>query len=304
MTSRFLTAFALIGSLICIQNVAYAQSTNSYTLRVLSYNIKAMPAPFAENNNRYERIGEILAERRVASEHPQVVMFQEDFEDRTDRIYRAAGHPYIVKGPKKKSKIFNSGLTILSDYKFLNKQSKTYKKCATWDCFSRKGAVTVLVHPEGMPEPFWIGTTHMQSQSEHDKVREKQLKRLYELLDKDIRYQRNLTILAGDFNFKPHKHRSYWKFMGKGLFDDVGGYCAENQDLCEITIGQNSKTSFSNVYKNTNDRHFLYVPQNGPYKVEVEKFIINMTEEHSHNHYLDGYLSDHWGYEVHYKISW
>ena len=64
-------------------------------------------------------------------------------------------------------------------------------------------------------------------------------------------------------------------------------------------IGTHGQTDWTDVWKSSHDRHFYYQPEGSPLRIEPVRLIRNFTEK-----WHGDFLSDHWGYEVHYRISW
>ncbi|RYZ78817.1 MAG: hypothetical protein EOP06_28365, partial [Proteobacteria bacterium] len=129
-------------------NALKVTGPRSVRIRVLSYNIKGLPAFInpSYDVSRYGDIGKILAARKAKGTAPDIVLLQESFDAPTVDLRRAAKYPYEFAGPSS-TKIINSGLFVLSDFPIVAKSSILYgaNDCGTWDCFASKGAQMVRV---------------------------------------------------------------------------------------------------------------------------------------------------------------
>lgn len=264
-------------------------------LSVLSYNVKAIPV--LTDLDRLAYIGEILQERRARGDEPDVVLLQEAFSKKSRRIRNRAGYPYSLVGDDGHPWFKNaSGLEILSNYPILGSFLLGYEDCAGADCFVRKALMAVELEVPGMPSPIVVLNTHLQAQSDYDEVRGNQIGDLQGFLE-TIGYSRPL-IFGGDFNFKP-RHPSYHQFVQSFPFSEAGRFCLDTPATCRIEVGADGRTNQSDVWVGSHDRQFYYRPSESEVRIEPVRLIRNFTEKR------DGaFLSDHWGYEVHYRILW
>jgi len=268
-------------------------------LKVLTYNIKGLP--LITDLDRLKRIGEILAERRRRGDEPDVVVLQEAFVRKARRVRERAGYPYAIRGPEPGGPFANnSGLELLSNYPIVARVQRTLDDCAFPECFVSKSIVGVTLALPGVPEPVQVFTTHLQADTRNDPVRRNQIDDIAVFLDR-IRFGGLPAIFAGDFNFKP-KHPSYHKFLREMPVADAGYDCLGAPSACEVVVGAGGRTDFRDVWKTANDRQFYYQPPGGPVQIEPIRVIRNFTEPFARGE--DGALSDHWGYEVHYRITW
>ena len=265
-------------------------------LKVLSYNIKGLP--LLTNLDRLKRIGEILAERRRLGDEPDVVVLQEAFARKARRVRKRAGYPYAIRGPIEGGIFDNSsGLEVLSNHPIVARYSRTLNDCAFPECLVAKGIVGVAIELPGVPGPVQVFTTHLQADTRNEHVRRNQIDDVAVFLRR-IPFGQAPAVFAGDFNFKP-RHASYHKFLRELPFADAGHACLGAPEACEVVVGRNGRTDWTDVWKTSNDRQFYYQPAESPVRIEPIRVIRNFTEE------VDGgFLSDHWGYEVHYRIHW
>jgi endonuclease/exonuclease/phosphatase family metal-dependent hydrolase len=291
----------LILSLIFISCSEFAQAeTHKRIIKVLSFNIRGFHWPASKDKGRYKRIGEIIRKKQ-----PDFVLLQEAFINKSVRkINKEAKFKNVIKGPGWKfGKLVGSGLYIFTNHPVQMYRNDGLDFCEIGECLSRKSIIGIRSQISGMPSPIQIINTHLQAQTEYDSIRMNQVeKRVLPFLNEDMSYQSYLNIFGGDFNFKP-KHDSYWLFRNLSPFKDMGEYCINNQTACSIVLGKHPSITMTNVYKNTNDRQFVYNPTNSGYAIKPVKLLISMAE-HFEGGLRDDRLSDHWGYEVHYDISW
>jgi len=267
-------------------------------LKVLSYNVKGLP--WITNLDRLDRIGEILAERRERGDEPDVVLIQEAFVRESRRIRRRAGYPYAVRGPSGDGIFANdSGLEVLSNHPIVARYARKLNDCAFPECLVRKGIVGIELELPGAPGPVQVFTTHLQADTRNEEVRRNQIDDVAVFLRR-IPFGAAPAILAGDFNFKP-RHGSYHKFLREMPFADVGAECLAARDRCEVVLDP-VLTDERDVWKSAHDRHFYYQPADGALRIEPIRVIRNFTEPFPGGEL--GRLSDHWGYEVHYRIRW
>jgi endonuclease/exonuclease/phosphatase family metal-dependent hydrolase len=278
---------------------AAALPANVRELKVLTYNIKGLPV--LTNLDRLKRIGEILAERRRLGDEPDVVVLQEAFVRKARRVRDRAGYPYMIQGPTDGSLFANaSGLEVLSNHPIVERYQRRLHDCAFPECVVSKAIVGVTLGLPGVPYPVDVFTTHLQADTRNDRVRSNQIDDITVFLNR-IRFGRVPAIFAGDFNFKP-RHQSYHKFLREAPFADAGFDCVVAAGSCEIVVDVHGRTDWTDVWKSTNDRQFYYQPVDGPLRIEPIRVIRNFTEPVRGGE--RGSLSDHWGYEVHYRIRW
>jgi endonuclease/exonuclease/phosphatase family metal-dependent hydrolase len=268
-------------------------------LKVLTYNVKGLP--LITDLDRLKRIGEILAARRRVGDEPDVVLLQEAFVRKARHVRKRAGYPYAVRGPDARGIFANaSGLEVLSNHPIVARYERTLNDCAFPECLVAKSIVGVALELPGVPEPIQVFTTHLQADTRNEPVRRNQIDDIAVFLGR-IPFGGLPAIFAADFNFKP-KHPSYHKFLRETPFVDAGLECLGAAGGCEIVVGDDGRTDWTDVWKTSNDRQFYYQPAASPVRIEPIRVIRNFTEPVEGGE--DGFLSDHWGYEVHYRIQW
>jgi endonuclease/exonuclease/phosphatase family metal-dependent hydrolase len=278
---------------------AVASPTRSFELVVLSYNVKSLP--FLRDAGRLRQIGRMLAERRRRGDEPDVVLLQEAFSSDAERIRSRAGYAYQVVGTGERGGLLlenPSGLEILSDHPIVAQYGRAFDDCASVDCLVSKSVLGATLSIPQVPVPIRIFTTHMQAHTPNDSVRKNQIDDIDVFLRR-IRFGAEPAIFAGDVNFKP-KHASYRKFLRElSFFTEAGRYCLDGREHCEIVVGTDGRTDLFDVWASSHDRQYFYAPQGSPVRIEPVQLIRNFTEPFEGTN-----LSDHWGYEVRYRLSW
>jgi endonuclease/exonuclease/phosphatase family metal-dependent hydrolase len=276
---------------------AAAKGSGSVELKVLTYNVEGLP--LLTDFDRFKWIGRVLAERRRLGDEPDVVLLQEAWVKKARRIRDRAGYAYAIRGVTGQKGIFynSSGLEILSDYPIVARYGRTFNSCSFPECFVSKSILGVTLQIPGVPYPVQVFTTHLQAHTIHDAIRMRQLRDIDTFFHR-IGFGRDVAIFAGDFNFKP-KHQSYHQFLEDFPVEDAGYFCLQDPRDCTIVVGTHGRTDLTDVWKTTDDRHFFYQPEGSALRIEPVRLIRNFTQK------VDGErLSDHWGYEVHYRLSW
>lgn len=290
-------------------------------LKVLSYNINGLPPPLKKNKTPlFERIAEILRERRAAGTQPHVVVLQEAFDKRTSVIADTTGYAYVFKGPGRRDtskagnahwtqgtrkayaqrpipqKITGSGLYILSDFPIVDAKYKAFDSdaCAGFDCLSNKAIQFARVETPFAGQPIDIVNSHFNSRGSAKapgkitlKAHQRQTDTLAKFLDQ---FRTGYPIvIAGDFNTKQDKRYKY--FRDHIPLKDAGEACVSVPGSCAIAEG----TKQEEVLYRTNDKQFF--GGSGAVSLEPVWMARNFDE------LLNGRtLSDHLGYEVHYRV--
>ncbi|WP_417450238.1 endonuclease/exonuclease/phosphatase family protein [Kordiimonas sp.] len=291
-------------------------------LNVLSYNIQGLPSPLKKHKTPlFERIAQILRERRGEGSQPQVVLLQEAFDSDASIIAEQTGYRYVLKGPGRKArsekgrvhwamqtrksymtfsdpqKFTGSGLYILSDYPIVEAQHKAFDSdmCAGIDCLSNKAILLARIAVPGLDEPLDIINSHFNSRgsakapSRHVlRAHQRQTDTLSWFMDKLCGGYP--VIVAGDFNTKQRERYDYFRQTIQLV--DAAEDCLSGEGDC--ALGKAAKRD--NVLYKTNDKQFFRTTDK--YRIIPTYIERNFTEE------VDGRpLSDHLGYEVEYKIT-
>lgn len=274
-------------------------------LSVLSYNIRALPLFTGRGEEAFEHIGHVFAQRAEKMEAPDIVLLQEAFHSPfVDKIRAEFKFPYEADGKHKKDKFIldnGSGIEIWSQHPTGHVVKDTFSRSDPFESLARKSVVVTTLDIPGLPEPLYIGTTHMNAGSEMsilDDIREQQIDESRALYDR-MGMEGKPFIFAGDFNFKP-KHDSYYHMMEQfPELIDAGAFCLVDEHCNEI-IEDPNETSLTPIWHTTNDRHFFSASENQTIQIRPVEVIRNFDSD---SHGYDE-LSDHHGYEVRYELSW
>jgi endonuclease/exonuclease/phosphatase family metal-dependent hydrolase len=265
-------------------------------LVVLSYNVKSLP--MLGGADRQRQIGRLLARRRARGEEPQVVLLQEAFSEDAEAIRKRAGYRFDATSGTPSVMFSNpSGLEILSDHPIVAQYGRSFDDCAGADCLARKSVLGVTLQIPGMPVPLRVFNTHLQAHEVNESVRKNQIDDI-DIFLRRIGFGPEPAIFGGDLNFQP-RDRSYRKFLRSlSFFTETGRYCLD-VSTCRIAVGDDGRTDLNDVWKTSHDRQYFYAPKGSHVRIEPVGLTRNFTEP-----YEGQPLSDHWGYEVRYRISW
>jgi endonuclease/exonuclease/phosphatase family metal-dependent hydrolase len=268
------------------------------SFRVLSYNIKGLPAFAAPgfDEDRYGDIGRILAERNLAGSGPDIVTLQESFVSRTAELRALANFAYTAKGPDAANLWgVDSGLYILSRYPILKEEKRAFgpKLCASWDCYSNKGVQLARIQLPGAPFPIDVYNTHMQASRQSDAIRREQVKVILEFV-KETHLVGAPIVFAGDFNFRPAAgDKSFADFQRGTALVHAGKLCLAER--CPSVKGFDP----SRLFEASVDHQFI-TPNGGASfhlkPLRAERNFLDPVKGRS--------LSDHLGYEVQYELGW
>lgn len=296
------------------------------TLRVLSYNINDMPRLFGGRRSaRLDYIGQDLARRRAEGTAPHVVLLQEAFTRRGERLVELAGYPHVRKGPGRHDRaeparlsrriysshirvprreprgvLTNSGLYVLSEYPIIEHNVEMFGEdaCTGFDCLANKAVLHVRIEVPGLDEPLDLLTAHMQANISSESSPKRRLAVHWQqtgiirnFLKRVLNGSRREAILAGDFNLRAPIER-YDHFVQEIGALNLGLICVQDPDGCVIGRG----TTPQELWRYTNDYHF-----------KIEGPNLSITPLHMVRNYdqrLDGRpLSDHLGFEAVYRIE-
>lgn len=288
-------------------------------LRVLSYNINALPPPLKKHGEPlYERIATILQDRRRAGDAPHIVLLQEAFDKRVNVITDTTGYAFAMKGPgrrertktgeahwapqtrksyqfqKNPQKLTGSGLYILSDFPLTEGQYKAFDSaaCAGIDCLSNKAFQYANIRIPGYEPTIGILNAHLNSLNSA-KAPSKTVYRAHQRQINTLAgFIKGLNpglplLIGGDFNTKQPQRYQY--FRETIPLADTAEMCMELR-ACHFA----PETPPPMLLYGTNDKQFTR-PFAGLQPIFMER---NFTEK------LAGKpLSDHLGLEVHYRLT-
>ncbi|MEZ4743122.1 MAG: endonuclease/exonuclease/phosphatase family protein [Bdellovibrionota bacterium] len=280
----------------CRDLIKEQNTSNSYILKVLSYNVKSLPFPAPgslDRKKRMKRIGNQLAKRREEGNQPDIVLLQELFKSKSNLIGKAK-YPYIQRGPEEGNKMLSSGIFTLSELPITYEYGQAYPEdaCGDWDCKANKGFTHSKIQIPGAPEAINILNTHMQALREQSQPREAQIRMVAKYIEENIPKD-ELVIFAGDFNLKIDRP-GYPIFKELTGFTDVGEYCTTNDNCQAVKLAEQEDGIF---YQHTNDHHFGRVGKT----IKAEPLCIDRATNPKGK---KGEDSDHMGYEAHYRVTW
>ena len=311
--------FLLLAAILPVAQAS--ESDEQPVLRVLSYNINGLPPALVKGKKpHFDRIAEILRERREAGTQPHIVVLQEAFDKRSAIIADTTGYSYVFKGPGRRDtskvgnvhwtpetrksyaqrpipqKIAGSGLYILSDFPLVDAKFKAFDSdsCAGFDCLSNKAIQFVRVQTPFAKEPIDIVNSHFNSRSSAKapgkitlRAHKRQTDTLVNLLGQ---YRTGYSIvIAGDFNTKQDKRYGYFKQSIQ--LEDAGEVCLNALAHCSV----DANTKHDELLYRTNDKQFFGNSKHVTLEpIWMARNFDEMLAEKP--------LSDHLGYEVHYRI--
>ena len=303
---------------------------NYLYLRVLTYNIAALPVPLRFLRDRalakmalyFDRIqGEDFA--------PHIVLLQEAFDPAAMRsLVSDSGYVNYVFGPDREAKapnlpeeytkgfkrkkylwsgekwgkLHHSGLAVLSNLPLHKKYTRPFRYCAGWDCMAAKGVMAVDVEIPGMPGKLLVANTHLNARKASkvpiDRTLTAHNLQVYELkyFAKSVWDKKTPLIFGGDFNIKNKEKRVSHALNVLGSETPYllpRYYCLQNKDDCHIELDLEGE----NPWMNTQDIQG-FVPSKNIGIKPVK--IMAMFDDGPYGQEL----SDHHGYLVEYELRW
>ncbi|WDE03722.1 sphingomyelin phosphodiesterase [Thalassomonas viridans] len=199
------------------------------TLKVMTYNIWALPAIASHIGDRYD----ILPEHMKGYD---VLMLQEVFASGRDAFLRtlAAEYPYQTKMLDKDGfNIYDGGVTIVSRYPIVNQGQYVYPDCSGSDCFADKGLNYAEIIKGG--KAYHLLATHTAS-FDTDTAREYRQRQFQQMrtFAENLDIPANETVIyGGDFNVNKRKFAGDYADMLANLNAEepaYGGYTESTFD--------------------------------------------------------------------------
>ena len=172
-------------------------------LKILSWNIKMLPAPYGWLFNRNERAENIIQLLR-ASDPYDIIFFQEAFSgSNRNKIYAGLHNIYPHEvAPEDQTKFYkiNSGLWVISRLPIALENQISFTKFRKWDKLASKGAKLFSIIKD--EQKFYLINTHMQSDYEIDysDIRRNQYTEINNKLILPNKKNHAPMILCGDLN--------------------------------------------------------------------------------------------------------
>lgn len=309
-------------------DVAIETAAPVTSLTVMSYNVEGLPAPARFGRaGSLRRIGERLADLRRQGLQPNVVLLQEAFARPAKRIAAEGGYRYVAHGPsagdvnreiappaaagliarvshlkgEHDGKWIGSGLRILSDYPIVKVERLAFPTwdCAGFDCLANKGAVIAWIAIPGSPQPVAFIDTHLNSRaasgvakSRADSAYAFQVAALRQFIGREVPAG-TVAFLGGDFNSGKAQIRQ--EYLDPTVLPDGRNSLLQAvADGSDITVGD--PTDAQAILQRAKD--WLFYRGNSSYSVTLTGFDVPF------GHGADGAtLSDHLGYEAHYRVG-
>jgi len=298
------------------------------SLTVMSYNVEGLPAPARFGRAApLDQIGERLAILRAQGRQPNVVLLQEAFASRAARIADEAGYRYVADGPSASEtnqapapaaaaaliaeashlkgeddgKWAGSGLRILSDYPIVSVDRLAFPEwaCAGYDCLANKGALIAWIKIPDSPQPVAFIDTHLNSRAASgvskaraDMAYAYQVAALRRFIGRAIP-EGSVAFLGGDFNSGKAEVRQA---------DLEPGLLPRSQNSLRVALADAGDIAVEN---NRDAQTILQRAKDWLYYRGNSRLAVTLTGfEVPFGHEADGStLSDHLGYEAHYRVG-
>ncbi len=195
------------------QDIAITRTdTVTRPLKILSWNIKLLPAYLFETQNKYRRVRGMAAELLKLA--PDIIVFQEAFHytARTTLSKLLMEHyPYQI-GPSNNqlSILGNSGIWIVSTIPLTNRHEIRYKTRKGTDALARKGAMLLEGNWQGIT--FQIIGTHLQAAGPQS-LRRAQMIQLHDELLIPLQREGVPQFICGDMNTCYHLCDEYSEML-------------------------------------------------------------------------------------------
>lgn len=298
------------------------------SLTVMSYNVEGLPVPVRFGRaTSLARIGQRLAQLRGERREPNVVLLQEAFAAPAKQIAQQAGYRYVANGPsadavnaesppadaagfvasssrlkgENDGKWEDSGLRILSDYPIVHVERLAFPAwaCAGYDCLANKGALIAWVAVPGNRRPVAFIDTHLNSRAASgvaiaraDAAYAFQVAALRKFIAHNVPNGSD-ALLGGDFNSGKADRR--WADLRTGLLT------GERNSLLDAladprAIPEDERGASQAILRHGKD--WLFYRGSSRQPITLTGFEVPFGQE------ADGtMLSDHMGYEAHYRIG-
>lgn len=259
-------------------------------LRVISYNVWGLPAPFKFNFKKLDLIKSSLPYFKA-----DVVGLQETFTKKARPLAKTEGFPFHAWGNKKKGlKLLNSGLLTLSKHPIIKVERLVYKKCSGMDCFARKGVLLTRILIPGVGEVDFYNT-HLNA-GKSKKAKWGQIRQIEQFVN--YHSSNHPVVFMGDFNTQPTSKYHDYINLDIGLEDTHQTYVDQNPELSEKD--RNGYTHERKCFKKVTQKKLDYIwlkDDTGlDFYVKQSKIIYNGS--HDENRF-----SDHFGLMVDFEIN-
>jgi endonuclease/exonuclease/phosphatase family metal-dependent hydrolase len=290
--------------------------------------VEGLPAPVRFGRAAaLTKIGQRLALMRRERREPDLVLLQEAFASPAGQIAREAGYRYVADGPsadavndvtapanaagfvassshlkgESDGKWVDSGLRILSDYPIVRVERLAFPAwaCAGYDCLANKGALIAWVALPGSGEPVAVIDTHLNSRAASGVAKARadaayafQVAALRTFIAQHVPKGSD-ALLGGDFNSGRASIRR--ADLRKSLL--AGGRNSLLEALAQPrAIPEDERGASQAILSHGKDWLFYRGSSRRP--IALTGFEVPFGQE------ADGtMLSDHMGYEAHYRVG-
>jgi len=296
--SKGLQGFILGLGIVLTQIFAQSSEAGQTELRVLIYNVQGVFT--ASDSSRFGDIGRLLGQMRAEGQGPHIVALQEVFGERTRPVAALSGYTHVQSGPSGGGARIRSGLQVLSEYPIERASEWVYSQCSSWDCLANKGAQYVRIRVPGVPSPIEVFNTHLNSnpdtdfwtpESDASDARFAQMQELRDFIS-ETRVSHFPALFLGDFNFRAGSDEleSWLGFMG---CQDALLECASRPSECR---GADVARA---IARSTID--FQFKDDGRSPRVQLKPIEVRKVFDRPIRGRM---LSDHFGIEVRYQITW
>lgn len=204
-------------------------NNNGSELKVLTYNIWALPAISSHINDRFELIPDYV-------KGYDVLLIQEAFAAGRDEFLRelAQEYPYQTRMLDKPGiNLYDGGVIIVSRFPIVSQDQYVFPDCSGTDCFADKGASYAEIIKHG--KAYHLVATHAASSdsTQARENRQKQFRQMRELIQRQSIPKSEVVLYGGDFNVNKRKFPDDYQSMLANLASiepDYAGYTESTFD--------------------------------------------------------------------------
>ena len=202
------------------------------TLKVMSYNVWALPVIAKHIGDRFQEIPKHL-------KGYDVLMLQEVFASGRDAFLRdlAKEYPYQTKMLDYPGiNVYDGGVTIVSRYPIVNEGQYVYPDCSGTDCFADKGVNYAEVIKNG--KAYHVFATHTASfdtDTARD-YRQRQFRQIREFAHAQNIPATDTVVYGGDFNVNNRKFPTDYQQMFANLSADEPQYAGYTESTFDPRI--------------------------------------------------------------------
>ena len=211
------------------------------TLKVMSYNVWALPVVAKHIGDRFQEIPKYL-------KGYDVVMLQEVFASGRDAFLRdlAKEYPYQTKMLNHPGmNVYDGGVTIVSRYPIVNEGQYVYPDCSGTDCFADKGVNYAEVIKNG--KAYHVLATHTASfdtDTARD-YRQRQFRQIREFAQAQNIPVTDTVVYGGDFNVNKRKFPTDYQQMFANLSADEPQYAGYTESTFDPRINAYAGSALS-----------------------------------------------------------